>query len=150
MRSGQRNGVEAESASDVTATPRLTWWVSFVIIATLAAIWTFAIPLMDSPDEPTQAIKAASVARGELTTGYTDVTSVFGIRPVTKVVVPRAYAELDPIAGCFTSVRVARGPCARVGSSERRPSPGDGWDLRGCVPAALLRDGGLALTSAPS
>ena len=123
VRSGQRNGVEAESASDVTATPRLTWWVSFVIIATLAAIWTFAIPLMDSPDEPTQAIKAASVARGELTTGYTDVTSVFGIRPVTKVVVPAPTPSCDPIAGCFASVRVTRGRSARSApvSGARRP-----------------------------
>ena len=80
---GQGDGVDAEATPDTGGTQRLTWWSSFAIIATLASVWTFAVPLMDSPDEPTHAIKAAAVARGELTTSYTNVMSGFGIRPVT-------------------------------------------------------------------
>ena len=109
---GQGDGVDAEATPDTAGTQRLTWWVSFAIMATLAGVWTFAVPLMDSPDEPTHAIKAAAVARGELTTSYTIVVSAFGIRPVTEVEVPRAYADLTPIASCFVHGRGPRAPCA--------------------------------------
>jgi len=43
------------------------WWLAaFLVVAGLGACWTLATPPLASPDEPTQVIKAAAVARGQL------------------------------------------------------------------------------------
>ena len=49
-----------------TRTSRREWWVSFLLFASLGAGWAIALPLFGSPDEPAHAIRAASVARGEI------------------------------------------------------------------------------------
>jgi hypothetical protein len=45
---------------------RTRWWAAFALFAALGACWTLATPLYGAPDEPAHAIRAASVARGEL------------------------------------------------------------------------------------
>jgi hypothetical protein len=40
--------------------------VTFLILGTLTTLWALASPLMSVPDEPAHAIKAAAVARGQL------------------------------------------------------------------------------------
>ena len=43
------------------------FWVAFPIIFAMMMAWSLASPLMSSPDEPAHVIRAAAVARGDLT-----------------------------------------------------------------------------------
>lgn len=56
------------ASANPRAEPRFwRWWLAaFLVVAALGACWTLATPPMASPDEPTQVIKAAAVARGQL------------------------------------------------------------------------------------
>lgn len=43
-----------------------TWGAAFVLLFGLAACWSVATPMFASPDEPTQIVRAAAVAHGEM------------------------------------------------------------------------------------
>ncbi|WP_232083325.1 DUF2142 domain-containing protein, partial [Arthrobacter sp. SO5] len=62
-----------------------------MVIGTLTTLWALASPLMSVPDEPAHAIKAAAVARGQLSA---DTHGKQGDPAV--VVVPAYFAELGP------------------------------------------------------
>lgn len=78
---------------------RRIWWISFLVLGALGAIWALSMPPLVGPDEPAHAGKAAAVVRGELTwvarediagTSDVDVT-----RSEIWLRMPRAYAEPD-------------------------------------------------------
>lgn len=50
-----------------TATRWRVFGTTFAIVGVLMSLWSFATPLMAVPDEPAHAIRAAAVARGEIT-----------------------------------------------------------------------------------
>jgi hypothetical protein len=62
---------------------------AFVILALLSTIWCLASPIMSVPDEPAHTIKAAAVARGQLSG---ESTGVQGAQ--LQVQVPRYVAEI--------------------------------------------------------
>lgn len=72
------------------------WLVSYVTIAGLALVWTFATPMPSGGDEPAQSIKAAAVARGQLIgthpKGWPQATAL--------VVVPASVGDLGAVAPC--------------------------------------------------
>lgn len=58
------------SQAPEVSSARARWrpfWISFPVLLALMMLWGLASPLMSSPDEPAHAIRAAAVARGDLT-----------------------------------------------------------------------------------
>ncbi|HKA93441.1 MAG TPA: DUF2142 domain-containing protein [Acidimicrobiia bacterium] len=53
-------------AGDDRSEVRLTWWISFGLLAVLGTLWALATPIYGAPDEPSHVLRAASVARGEV------------------------------------------------------------------------------------
>lgn len=81
-------------------------FIAFPIIAALSLIWVFASPLMSVPDEPAHTIKAAAVARGELSG-----TSTGEQGEQTIVIVPR-YIAMIGAQGCFAAKADTTPKCA--------------------------------------
>lgn len=56
----------------LTAAPSLRhpdrrfWWASFAAVLSVLFVWSLAMPLLASPDEPAHSVKAAAVVRGQL------------------------------------------------------------------------------------
>ena len=70
-------------------------------------MWAGSIALMEAPDEPAHAIRAAAVARGEWQSGSTMGRGVLGARvPRTSVRVPSAYADLPALRTCRLDPRL--------------------------------------------
>ncbi|GAA4029914.1 hypothetical protein GCM10023063_10000 [Arthrobacter methylotrophus] len=69
--------------------------IAIPLLAALSLLWAFASPLMSVPDEPAHTIKAAAVARGEL-------TGISGGKQgdLTSVTVPR-YIAMIGVQACF-------------------------------------------------
>ena len=68
--------------------PRLVFWAFFALYTLIVGLWVVATPPMSSVDEPSHAIKAAAVVRGQLSGDQT------GLRVGTGVVqVPRLFLE---------------------------------------------------------
>jgi Predicted membrane protein (DUF2142) len=93
---------------------RRAWWVSFLIVALLGALWALSSPPTAAPDEEAHVIRAAAVVRGEfvgrrLTSAQVDELFVrygFGgdegagnLTPYRSVTVPEIYDR--PNWGCF-------------------------------------------------
>jgi len=84
----------------------------FPVLAGLMVCWALATPLFGVPDEPTQVVKAAAVARGELIgttlsgpyTGVRVPASLVGTRYGCFVFQPLAPASCQPAAGGGTRV----------------------------------------------
>ncbi|WP_334142040.1 DUF2142 domain-containing protein [Rhabdothermincola sp.] len=78
---------------------RRVWWVSFLLLGALGAIWALSMPPLVGPDEPAHAGKAAAVVRGELTWVAREDILGTSDREVTRSEIwlrmPRAYAEPD-------------------------------------------------------
>ena len=99
------------------ATPRRRWWTTFVLLAGLSGAWALATPLFASPDEPAHAIRAAAVARGELT--GTEPAARSDIRPGSLLVdVPAVYARAGDV-GCFAFYRNTTAACFTFSGSTR-------------------------------
>lgn len=81
---------------------------AFLILAALSTLWALASPLMAVPDEPAHAIKAASVARGELMG-----ESNGGQGDRATVSVPGYIADL-PAQACHAFDRRVTADCAPV------------------------------------
>ncbi|MEZ2389061.1 DUF2142 domain-containing protein [bacterium RCC_150] len=80
--------------------------IAFPLLAALSLLWAFASPLMSVPDEPAHTIKAAAVARGELTG-----TSSGKPGDLTMVTVPR-YIAMIGVQACFGTKPEATPACA--------------------------------------
>src|SRR5712691_4835000 len=80
------------------SSPRAQWLVTFALVAALTGLWSLATPLFASADEPAHVVRAASVARGEIT-GRTPRPKVFVGQ--TFVRLPAIYASASPHLECF-------------------------------------------------
>ena len=87
---------------------RRTWWLAFAVFGLGMGLWSLAMPLYGSPDEPAHVTKAAAVARGQLL--GRDVDTSRGV--FTHVKVPRALvSQLRP---CYARVKKATPACQRL------------------------------------
>jgi hypothetical protein len=78
---------------------------------------------MSAPDEPSHAVKAAAVARGDFSTSFENVNAGFGfIVPNTEAMVPSAYVRLTDLARCYQNARGSTVPCAEA-SAVREDGP---------------------------
>lgn len=81
--------------------------VSFLALLALSGCWAVASPLMSVPDEPSHAIKAAAVVRGELT------GTVTAESPFPEVVVPK-WVALSHELTCFAFQADIAPSCAAI------------------------------------
>jgi hypothetical protein len=51
----------------LTASSRRVWWTSFLLVATLGAMWGLASPPFAGPDEPAHVIRSHALDHGQLT-----------------------------------------------------------------------------------
>jgi hypothetical protein len=87
-----------------THVDRRTWWAAFGIVLMGLLLWSVALPLLASPDEPSHVIKAAAVARGELMAPPGDG----GSQAATQVTVPAGLNERARVP-CFARTRQSAG-----------------------------------------
>nr|WP_280675549.1 DUF2142 domain-containing protein [Cryobacterium sp. CG_9.6] len=80
---------------------------AFVVLLALSGCWVVASPLMSVPDEPSHAIKAAAVVRGELTGTVTSDS------PFPEVVVPK-WVALSHELTCFAFQADVAPSCAAI------------------------------------
>jgi hypothetical protein len=99
--------LEPAEAEGATAAPRaarpggvrffaLTW----LLLAVAMSGWSITTPLFASPDESAQVVKAAAVARGELTGRTIDTPGAY-FQLITGVDVPAYYADAMATPSCY-------------------------------------------------
>ena len=110
----------------------------FPILFGLMLCWTLATPIFGVPDEPTQVIKAAAVARGELVGGPAS-------GPYTAVQVPAGI--IGSHYSCFVYQRSVPASCQPPLAQSSHVV--DSTTVRRAVSAALLRIGGVAHPPGP-
>jgi hypothetical protein len=104
---------------------RRLWWATAGLFFVLAATYALATPLTAVPDEAAHVIRAVAVVDGQFTSSYHEVHVGAGFtKPVTRVRVPRGYAELDATLACLGFDSATPASCGRpIGSA--------GPDVRG-------------------
>lgn len=108
----------------VLASPMRVWLIAFLLFTTAGILWGFASPLMSVPDEPSHAIYAAAVVRGQLRGPDVvsradepgEVNSV-----VTLVEVPESYGMLKYLPNCYAFRSHVTADCAPGVHSSMRP-----------------------------
>lgn len=96
----------ASSTDPATASPSrrtvLRWLGVGALLTALVALWSLAVPLMASPDEPSHVVKAAAVARGQLS-GTPNPVEQSVERPGvgTLVRLPSDFADALALPNCF-------------------------------------------------
>jgi Predicted membrane protein (DUF2142) len=108
------------------AVSRRTWWLSFALLVALGAGWALATPIFASPDEPSQTIRAWSVAHGELfghaIGPHSGLMNPFGTPNVSdyglSVRAPAAYKNSGG-AGCIAFQPRTTANCLSLGHSPR-------------------------------
>ncbi len=112
---------------------RRTWWLALGVFTIVGVAWTMEMPLLFQPDEPSHAMRAAAVARGQLTWKSREEVvydNFFAVRRTNTVVdVPEGYANLEDIPVCGAIVAGRDASCAAAVSSsdtivEARPYTG--------------------------
>lgn len=99
------------ASSDVVApagrppwTVRRVWWVSFALLGLAGVVWAFASPVMASPDETAQAVKAVAAVRGQIR-GTEVVTNERDPKLLNRVLttyeIPAGYSALDAVPACY-------------------------------------------------
>lgn len=84
-----------------------------MIFTVIGCVWALSTPLMAVPDEYAHAIRAASIAQGELLgRGELRDPNGFGERRTTVVVVPSPYGELETLPACHQFLPEAPASCA--------------------------------------
>lgn len=114
---------------------RRQWWALFAVLALLATMWSLASPLFSVPDEPAHVVRAAAVARGQLTgtqvegSGPDDrcVADVAGpdTGPVscTYFDLPAVFAAAYDVPGCFNFTPEVTADCAPPLRGSTRVTP---------------------------
>ena len=97
------------SLSERLATARGIWISSFLIVFLMSACWALAAPYNAVPDEPAHAMRAWSVAHGQVFASRTSDPDVVG----GVVDVPPFYARTDPACFAFQPDRTAE--CQTIG-----------------------------------
>lgn len=90
------------------------WWTVFGIAFLVGATWAFTIPPSGGPDEQAHLVKAAGVARGDLSTEVEWRPGWFGLMPSTPVDVVTGYnygALYDQLS-CWSGVERQPSNCA--------------------------------------
>jgi hypothetical protein len=85
---------------------------SWVLLALLSTAWALATPLFASPDEPGQVVKAAAVARGQLTGDTIQLPPGQYLDIVTEVEGPAYYADAFGATACFIDDTREAADCA--------------------------------------
>ncbi|MBC7593156.1 MAG: DUF2142 domain-containing protein [Kineosporiaceae bacterium] len=89
------------------------FFVAWIVLSLIAGVWSFATPIGAAPDEPAHIIKAAAVARGELSGRDS---------PHGQVVHVPAYIAYTPAQTCYAYNPLATPACAA-------PPSGDQWKV---------------------
>jgi hypothetical protein len=97
--------------------PRAQWLVTFALVAALTGLWSLATPLFGSADEPAHVVRAASVARGEIT-GRTPRPKV--LVGQTFVRLPAIYASASSHLECFAGKPKIDASCHKFTGSETK------------------------------
>lgn len=100
-----------------TASARVKWWITFALVAGIAGIWSLAMPLFASADEPAHVVRAAAVGRGELTGRTPDSDDLKGFVYVT---LPAVYESSGRNVGCFVRDEDVDALCFDFRGSETR------------------------------
>lgn len=74
------------------------WWVTFLVVGALGAVWSVVTPLYSVPDEPSHSVWAAAVARGQLLPGERGEVGY-----TTFVDVPAVFDQADDVTQCYAS-----------------------------------------------
>jgi len=93
-----------------------TWALFAAVLTAVTVTWSLVTPLPSGPDEPTQYVKAAAVASGNLIGGLLPGGPHF----VTRVGVPGPIADIDGGSGCYYGDRNRGAGCA---ANRRRVVP---------------------------
>lgn len=93
-----------------------TWALFAAVLTAMTVTWSLVTPLPSGPDEPTQYVKAAAVASGNLIGGLLPGGPHF----VTRVGVPGPIADIDGGSGCYYGHRNRGAGCA---ANRRRVVP---------------------------
>jgi hypothetical protein len=106
-------------------TTRVVFGVSFALLGLLGSIWAVSTPLGASPDEPTHAVRAAAVARGDvggrsIATPSTDpdVLSLVDY----AVTVPESYATSYLLVVCYVFRPDVTADCQPLANSSQTPT----------------------------
>jgi hypothetical protein len=90
----------------------LRWLGVGGLVFGLGALWSLAVPLMASPDEPSHVVRAAAVARGELFGTVNEVDQSLGRPGVgTLVRLPSDFAAALALPNCFEFERDQPADC---------------------------------------
>lgn len=103
----------ADTAARIRALLTSGWARFAVLLFAMTALWSFGMPLMASPDEPSHAIKAAAVARGQLDGSLSeDPVQLTEPGRATIVQVPTDLARASALADCFRFEEKEAADCA--------------------------------------
>ncbi|NUU16809.1 DUF2142 domain-containing protein [Cellulomonas humilata] len=105
----------ADAPTPTTAPPRgpvLRWLAVGALLFGLGALWSLAVPLMASPDEPSHVVRAAAVARGQLSGTANDApqsTQRPGVGTLVRL--PSDFAAALALPNCFAFDRDQPADC---------------------------------------
>lgn len=100
--------------------PVLRWLTVGALLFGLGALWSLAVPLMASPDEPSHVVRAAAVARGQLSGTANDApqsTERPGVGTLVRL--PSDFAAATALPNCFAFDRDQPADC-----QDELPAPG--------------------------
>jgi hypothetical protein len=93
------------------------WLATFVLVAAVTGLWSLATPLFASADEPAHVVRAAAIARGELT-GTTPRSKL--LKGYTYVRLPAIYYSAGHHLNCFARRANRDASCHNFNGSETR------------------------------
>ncbi len=89
------------------------WWTSFLLLSGAVIVWSLATPIFAAPDEPSHAVRAAAVGRGQLT-GDSFTRHDGPVNPLGSGMIPKVWQS---------------------GLAVRVPSGYESWGGIECLPA---------------
>ena len=104
----QAGGGRFAFAGDHLSSDLRVWLVTFVLVSGIGSAWALASPVYSGPDEPAHAIRAYSVAHGELLGDEPTDGQTLGL----VVQAPVLLRATDP--GCFATKPMVTAECSLV------------------------------------
>lgn len=112
---------EAPTPTTRARGPLVRWLAVGALLFGLGALWSLAVPLMASPDEPSHVVRAAAVARGQLSGTPNDAPQSVDRPGVgTLVRLPSDFADALALPNCFAFDRDQPADC----QDDDLPAPG--------------------------
>ena len=87
------------------------WFVTTSILFCLSVAWSFATPIGAAQDEPSQLVKASSVARGEIVGAVPSARSAAHL-PINERVMLALCAETGEVQRCIAPYSVVQVPAS--------------------------------------